>query len=261
MVRTSLHITKIGGKVIEDADLLEQVLTDFAALEGLKILVHGGGKRANELSRRLGFEPKMYRGRRITDEQALEVAVMVYAGWSNKNIVSRLQALGCDALGLSGADGNVIRAHKRRGGAVDYGYAGDIDAVNTAMIRHLLLAQVTPVFCAITHDREGQLLNTNADTIAARLARALAPYYEVHLRYCFEKPGVLLDPADDDSVIQRLDYDDYQAYQRQGIITDGMLPKLDNAFAALRDGVARVVICGAASVNGHGTLLTIPDRS
>lgn len=261
MVREPLHITKIGGKVIEDEALLQQVLAGFTALEGLKILVHGGGQRANELSRRLGFEPRMHRGRRLTDDHALEVAVMVYAGWSNKTLVSRLQALGCDALGLSGADGNAIRAHKRRGGAVDYGYAGDIDEVNTAMIRHLLLAQVTPVFCAITHDRKGQLLNTNADTIAARLARALAPYYEVHLRYCFEKPGVLLDPADDDSVIHRLDYDDYQAYQRQGIITDGMLPKLDNAFAALRDGVDRVVICGPASFNGHGTLLTVQNRN
>ncbi len=261
MVRVPLHITKIGGKVIEDEALLEQVLAGFVALEGLKILVHGGGKRANELSRRLGFEPRMHRGRRITDENALEVAVMVYAGWSNKTIVSRLQALGCDALGLSGADGNAIRAHKRQGGDVDYGYAGDIDEVNTALIRHLLLAQVTPVFCAITHDRQGQLLNTNADTIAARLARALAPHYEVQLRYCFEKPGVLLDPLDDRSVIPILGYDDYRQYRQQGVITDGMLPKLDNAFAALHDGVARVIICGPASVNGHGTVLTATDRN
>jgi len=259
MVRAPLHITKIGGKVIEEEALLRQALTGFSALKGLKVLVHGGGKRANELSRRLGFEPRMHRGRRITDDKALEVAVMVYAGWSNKTIVSLLQALGCDALGLSGADGNVIRAHKRAGGDIDYGFAGDIDDVNTTLIRHLLLAQVTPVFCAITHDGQGQLLNTNADTIAARLSRALAPHYEVHLRYCFERPGVLLDPTDDGSVIPRLGYADYQQYQRQGIITDGMLPKLDNAFAALHNGIARVSICGPASVNGQGTLLTAHD--
>ena len=261
MKREILHITKIGGKVIEDRALLGIVLDGFVQLKGLKILVHGGGKRANELSRRLGFEPRIHEGRRITDDNALEVAVMVYAGWSNKTIVSQLQMRGCDGLGLSGADGNVIRAHKRPVGDIDYGFAGDIDEVNTALIRHLLLARVTPVFCAVTHNGNGQLLNTNADTIAARLARALAPYYDVHLRYCFEKPGVLLDPGDDASLIRSLSFDDYQRYRLNGVITDGMLPKLDNAFGALRDGAAQVTICGPVTVNALGTVLQLKGWS
>lgn len=250
-----LHITKIGGKVLEDTELLEQVLDNFVSLPGYKILVHGGGKRASALSRRLGIEPKMHNGRRITDAGALEVATMVYAGLANKTLVSRLQARGCDALGLSGADGNAILAHKRPVKDIDYGFAGDIDEVNTGLIRHLLLANTTPVFCAITHDGKGQLLNTNADTIAGQLARALSPFYNVQLHYCFEKPGVLYDAEDDDSLIRELSYDDYQQYQQDGIITDGMLPKLDNAFHALREGVKGVMICGPYSLNGQGTKL------
>ncbi len=250
-----LHITKIGGKILEDEARLDQVLRNFVNLEGHKILVHGGGKRASEMSRRLGIEPRMHQGRRITDEPALEVATMVYAGWSNKKVVSLLQAGGCDALGLSGADGNAILARKRPVGEVDYGFAGDIEEVNTGLIRHLLFAQITPVFCAITHDGQGQLLNTNADTIAARLARALTPHYDVHLHYCFEKPGVLTDPDDDDTVIARLTFDSYRQYQQQGVITDGMIPKLDNAFGALRHGVKGVVICGPITLNGAGTQL------
>jgi acetylglutamate kinase len=252
-----LHIIKIGGKVLEEAGLLDQVLENFVSLSGSKILVHGGGKRASALSLRLGIEPKMHHGRRITEADALEVAIMVYAGLANKTLVSRLQARGCDAIGLSGADGNAILAHKRPVKEIDYGFVGDVDEVNTGFIRLLLKAHTAPVFCAITHDGQGQLLNTNADTIAGQLARALSPFYHVQLYYCFEKPGVLYDAGDDESLIEKLSYADYRQYQRDGIITDGMLPKLDNAFQALREGVKGVIICGPYSLNGQGTKLSL----
>lgn len=251
-----LHIVKIGGQVIEDKVLLAKVLDDFVALPGNKLLVHGGGRRASELSRRLGIEPQMHEGRRITGDGDLEVAVMVYAGLANKTLVASLQARGCEAIGLSGADGNVLWAHRRpvRNG-IDYGWVGDIDAVNVDFIDRLFDGGYTPVFCAITHDGHGQLLNTNADTIAARLAEALALHHEVHLRFCFEKPGVLLDPNDDRSLIDRLDPLTYEHYRNEGIISGGMLPKLDNAFRALQEGVREVVICSPENLVEGGTVL------
>ena len=201
MSKPILHILKIGGKLIENPPRLERLLSDFTNLNGHKILVHGGGKRASQLCHALSIEPKMIEGRRITDEPTLEIVTMVYAGLINKNIVSQLQALGCNAIGLSGADGNAILAHKRIVKTIDYGFAGDIDAVNTNTIAGLVNLNLTPVFCAITHNGKGQLLNTNADTIAATLATALVKQYDVHLKYCFEKKGVLSDPDNDDSVI------------------------------------------------------------
>lgn len=238
----TLNILKIGGKLLADAEQLPEMLSVFRAMDGHKILVHGGGNRANELIAALGIEPKMINGRRITDEATLEIVTMVYAGLINKNLVARLQAIGCPAIGLSGADGNSILAHKRIVKDIDYGFAGDIDAVNVPVLRHLLSGGLVPVCCAITHDGRGQLLNTNADTIASRLAVALAPHYRVRLQYSFERPGVLLDPTDDDSVIAQLDRASYQRYKDQGVITDGMIPKLDNAFAGLAAGVSEIVI-------------------
>ena len=211
-------------------------------------MVHGGGKRASELLKALQISPRMHEGRRITDEPTLEVVTMVYAGSINKRIVSLLQALGCNAIGLSGADGNVILAHKRIVQTIDYGFAGDIDQINTPVITSLLNAGLTPVCCAITHDGKGQLLNTNADTIASSLAKALSQEYQVSLKFCFEKKGVLADPEDDHSVISELNPDSYGKYRSEGIITDGMIPKLDNAFAALQAGVSEVIIGSPVSL-------------
>ena len=238
----SLFILKIGGKVIEDQALLDEALQAFIKQKGHKILIHGGGKRASELSKQLGIPVQMINGRRITDAATLEVAVMVYAGLANKSIVARLQALGCNAIGLSGADANAILAHKREVKDIDYGFAGDVDAVNVNTIQTLLEGSLTPVFCAITHDGKGQLLNTNADTIAMQLATAMASHYLVSLHFCFEKPGVLLNANDNNSVIPILHYNDYQNYQANGTIYEGMLPKLDNAFTALQKGVKEVRI-------------------
>lgn len=253
----TLWIFKIGGKVIEEEGLLHEALQVFAQQEGHKILIHGGGKRATEVSKQLGIPVQMVNGRRITDTPTLEVAVMVYAGLANKRIVAQLQTLGCNAIGLSGADANVVRAHQRTMKEVDYGFVGDVDVVNVPAIQTLLQAALTPVFCAITHDGKGQLLNTNADTIAMELAIALVALYEVQLHFCFEKPGVLLNPMDDHSVIEVLNPEDYQRYQAEGLITDGMLPKLDNAFAALQKGVKEVRIGDVAAVkNKRGTVLS-----
>ncbi len=249
----NLHILKIGGKVIEDGPLLDTVLQKFAGWTGPRILVHGGGKRTDQLCNQLDIEPRMHAGRRITCADTLEVVAMVYAGLLNKQIVSRLQAQQVDAIGLSGADGNTIRASKRVVGAIDYGYAGDIEYINTDSIERLLSAGLSPVFCAITHDGSGQLLNTNADTIAARLAMALAGSYQVKLHYCFEKNGVLLDPNGDHSVIHQLNPQEYQQYQASGAINEGMIPKLDNAFAALDQKVAEVFIAGPETLGKGGT--------
>lgn len=243
-MKQPLHLFKIGGAVLEDYQELEETLGFFSNLPGRKLLVHGGGRGASQISRQLGIEPKMHEGRRITDAAALEVVVMVYAGLENKKAVSLLQAMNCNAIGLSGADGNVILAEKRPVKVVDYGYAGDIKKVNTQSLCSLLEAGMTPVLCAITHDGRGQLLNTNADTIAAELAAALAGQYQVNLYYCFEKPGVMTDLADEGSVIQYLDPELYASYLRQGIIAEGMIPKLDNAFRALRAGTASVQVGG-----------------
>lgn len=246
-----LKIYKIGGGVIDDAAKLRFFLSELSRVDGRKILVHGGGKGANDMLPRLGITPQMVNGRRITDAATLDAVTMFYAGKTNKQIVSLLQLYGVNALGLSGADGNVIRATKRPVGEVDYGYVGDLheDSINAALLDQLLRTGLTPVFCAITHDGQGQLLNTNADTIASALARALAAAYTVELHFCFEKDGVLYDVNDERSVLPRITPETYAALKADGRIAAGMLPKLDNAFAALEAGVEKVVIENAMNVN------------
>jgi len=244
MAKTQLHIIKIGGNVIDSSENLHHFLKDFTALDGLKILVHGGGKIATQLSAELGIEPKLVDGRRITDIEALRVVTMVYGGLINKNIVAQLQYSGNNAIGLTGADGNFIRAKKRPVKTIDYGFVGDIDehSIDPENIGRILDAGFTPVFCAITHDGQGQLLNTNADTIASALAVALAKSYDTTLIYCFEKKGVLRDIEDEDSVITNIDPKTYEYLKEQKVIHSGMLPKLDNAFAAINQGVSAVII-------------------
>lgn len=243
-----ITIIKIGGKVLEDDRRLARALEDFARVDGPKILVHGGGKRSDELCLQLGIEPRMVEGRRITDAATLEVVTMVYAGLLNKKVTGLLQSFGCNAIGLSGADGNVILAHKRAKGDIDYGFAGDIDAVSAPMLDKLLEAGLTPVLCSITHDGKGQLLNTNADTIATVTAIAMATHYDTTLKFCFEKNGVLSDPGDETSVIARLDQVDYARYRQNGVINAGMVPKIDNALNAQKGGVAKVWICGVGAI-------------
>ena len=245
----SLTLLKIGGKVLEDNAALGGLLDRFAALPGARLLVHGGGKAAGELAQRLGVEAPMIGGRRITNQAMLEIATMVYGGLMSRQLVAGLQARGLQAVGLTGADLDVIRAHKRPVGEIDYGLAGDIDAVNVPVLDDFLQRGVVPILAPLTHDGAGQLLNTNADTIASATAQALAPHWEVHLVYTFERPGVLTDPDDDASLIPTLDPARYAAYRAQGVIAGGMLPKLDNAFAALAGGVARVYICQAQALD------------
>ncbi|MCA0933474.1 acetylglutamate kinase [Lutimonas saemankumensis] len=237
-----LTIVKIGGNVINDPDQLMSFLRDFSNLEGMKILVHGGGKKATEMADSLGLSPKMTGGRRITDAANLEVVTMVYAGLLNKNIVARLQAFNCNALGLSGADANVIKAHKRIVKEIDFGFAGDIDEVDATMISSFLDAGLSPVFSAITHDQNGQLLNTNADTIASEIAKAMSGIFKVDLIYCFEKSGVLRDVEDEDSIIEEINRQSYTRLVENGVIADGMLPKLKNCYEALGQGVDKVRI-------------------
>ncbi len=241
-MKESLKILKIGGNVINDPAALSKFLFHFAKIPSRKILVHGGGKRASEMAKDLGLEPKMVNGRRITDPATLEIVTMVYAGLLNKNIVSGLQKNHCNAIGLSGADGNTIIAHKRIVEEIDYGFAGDIDQIGVKTISNLLNSDLTPVFCAITHDAEGQLLNTNADTIASELAVAMSEKYKVELVYCFEKNGVLEDVNDEDSVIERINLSYFEELKNNGIVVAGMLPKLQNCFAALEKGVEEVII-------------------
>jgi acetylglutamate kinase len=239
-----LNIIKIGGNVIDNSENLHRFLKDFAALDGYKILVHGGGKVATQLSATLGIEAKLVDGRRITDIETLRVVTMVYAGLINKNIVAALQAVHCNAIGLTGADGNFIKAKKRPVKTIDYGFVGDIDehSINPANLKSLLEAGFVPVFSALTHDGAGQLLNTNADTIASALAVALAELYDTTLIYCFEKKGVLQDIDDEDSVIRDINPQRYKELKERQIIAGGMLPKLDNAFTAISCGVKAVII-------------------
>ncbi|MCR5886850.1 acetylglutamate kinase [Hymenobacter sp. J193] len=250
-MREGLKIFKIGGGIIDDERQLRQFLRELAQVPGRKLLVHGGGKGASQMLRDLGIEPQMVEGRRITDAATLDIVTMFYAGKTNKQVVSLLQAEGVNALGLSGADGNAIRAVKRPVKDIDYGFVGDlpVDAVNAELIGQLLEMHLTPVFCAITHDGAGQLLNTNADTIASTLAQALAVQYEVELHFCFEKDGVLRDIKDEASVIPQITAAEYQQLKAEGVIAAGMVPKLDSAFAALEAGVERVVIENALRIN------------
>ena len=241
-MKQKLSIIKIGGNVIEDENQLAKFLSSFSKMEGLKILVHGGGKLATQLAEKLGIQSQLVGGRRITDEESLKVITMVYGGLTNKNIVAQLQANNCNALGLSGADGNTIQAHKRPVKTIDYGYAGDVDGINAATINALLTSGLVPVFCALTHNGKGQLLNTNADTIASEIAIGMSGLYETTLYYCFEKKGVLMDVAEENSVVKHINSQSYQELLEQKIIADGMLPKLENCFHALNKNVHKVCI-------------------
>jgi len=251
-----LSIIKIGGNVIENKTELSKFLALFANLDGNKILIHGGGKLATQMATKLGIDSNMVGGRRITDAETLEVITMVYAGLTNKNIVAELQANNCNAIGLSGADGDAIQAHKRPVKEIDYGFAGDVDGVNIELISNLLAADLTPVFCAMTHDGNGQLLNTNADTIASELAIGMSKLYNTTLFYCFEKKGVLMDVRDENSVVQHIDTNRYQELLEEGIIADGMLPKLENCFHALQKNVHKVCIGQASMLESENELFT-----
>lgn len=253
MHNLAVTLYKIGGGIIDDAAELAHFLGLLAQSPGPRILVHGGGKGASAMMRELGLTPTMVNGRRVTDAATLDIVVMFYAGKINKEVVATLQRLGVNALGLSGADGNVIRGTKRPVKDVDFGFVGDLTAasVNKELILSLLQAGITPVLCPIIHDGQGQLLNTNADTIASAVAVALAPVADVTLHYCFEKNGVLRDVNDDNSVIPEIDAAHYEKLKAQGIIADGMLPKLENAFAALHAGVRQVIIGHALNINSE----------
>ncbi|SMG30782.1 acetylglutamate kinase [Arenibacter troitsensis] len=255
-MKQKLSIIKIGGNVIENETELNKFLDSFAAIQGPKILVHGGGKLATQIAEKLGIESKLVGGRRITDEEGLKVITMVYGGLANKNIVAQLQARGTNAIGLSGADGNTIRAVKRPVREIDYGFAGDVEEVNAGAIDKLLQADFVPVFCAITHNKEGQLLNTNADTIASEVAIGMSGNYDTTLYYCFEKKGVLMDISDETSVVKHLEPKNYQELLEKKIIADGMLPKLENCFHALHKNVGKVCIGDLDMLNPIATLFT-----
>ena len=255
-----LTIVKVGGKIVEEEASLNKLLADFKNISGNKILVHGGGRSATALAERLGIETKMVDGRRITDKAMLDVVTMVYGGLVNKTIVAGLQGLGCNAVGFTGADMDIIRAMKRPVKEIDYGFVGDVIDVNTRELRVMLSQGVSPVMAPLTHNGKGLLLNTNADTIASELATALSEYYKVFLIYCFEKDGVLADPNDDASVIYDLTPESYAEYKANGTIGAGMIPKLDNAFRALHNGVFEVIITNAknlTSPSARGTVVKL----
>ena len=251
-----LSIIKIGGNIIENEAELHEFLVLFSKIDTPKILVHGGGKKANLVLEKMGIKPNMVNGRRITDAQSLDVAIMVYGGLTNKKIVAQLQALNCNAIGMSGADANAVKAHKRPVKDVDYGFAGDVDAVNSKNINALLRLDFTPVFCALTHNKKGQLLNTNADTIASELAIGMSKDFETTLYYCFELNGVLRNFEDKNSVIKKIDSDSYADLISDGIIADGMLPKMQNCFHALKSGVKEVRIGNLALFEKENTNYT-----
>jgi len=256
-MKEKLTVVKVGGAVVEDEAQLVRLLSDFGAIEGRKVLVHGGGRRATATAKALGIETKMVNGRRITDKSMLEVVTMVYGGLVNKNVVARLQACGVNALGLTGADIDVIRSCKRPVKDIDYGFVGDVERVDGDKLRTLIEAGIVPVMAPLTHDGQGTMLNTNADTIASETAKSLAKYYDVTLIYCFEKRGVLLNPDDEDSVIPTITRQDFECYVADGIVAGGMLPKIENALAAVDAGVSRVNITLATAIDGkHGTLIT-----
>lgn len=237
-----LSIIKIGGNIIDNPTELSQFLSNFSKIEGYKILVHGGGKSATKMAESIGLVPQMIDGRRITDAAMLDVVVMIYAGQTNKNIVAQLQANSTNAMGFSGADGNLIQSDKRNHPTINYGFVGDVRKVNTKLLETLLSNGIVPVFCAITHDKKGQLLNTNADTIASELAIALSEVFDVTLNYCFEKPGVLYDAEDDSSVIENINQELYSKLKAEKAIHSGMIPKLDNCFNSLSKGVQKIKI-------------------
>ena len=250
-----LTLIKVGGKIVEEQATLSRLLASFAAIPGRKVLVHGGGRSATAMASRLGIESRMVGGRRITDKAMLEVVTMVYAGLVNKNIVAGLQALGVNALGMTGADMNILLSDKRPVGEVDYGYVGDVRRVDAAALSALIEMGVVPVIAPLTHDGQGSMLNTNADTMAGETAMALASRYEVSLVYCFEKRGVLRDENDDNSVIAEMTRQQFETYRAEGVVQGGMIPKLENAFDAIRHGVREVIITRADAIGlpGEGT--------
>lgn len=256
-MKEKLTVVKVGGAVVEDEAQLAQLLKDFSAIEGRKVLVHGGGRRATQVAAKLGIESKMVGGRRITDADMLSVVTMVYGGLVNKNLVARLQANGVNALGLTGADMNVIRSHKRPlKDGIDFGFVGDVDSVDGAILADFIEKNITPIMAPLTHDGQGNILNTNADTIASETAKALAPYYDVTLIFSFEKKGVLSNPDDDDSVIPTITRADFMRYRDDGTISGGMLPKIENALTAVEAGVKQVIITLATAINGQsGTVI------
>ena len=257
MMREKLTIVKVGGAVVEDEAQLAQLLKDFAAIKGPKILVHGGGRRATKVAAALGIETKMVDGRRITDAEMLEVVTMVYGGLVNKHVVAGLQSLGVDAIGLCGADGDIIRSVKRPlKNGIDYGFVGDVKKADGEKIAHFIGKNLVPVVAPLTHDGQGNILNTNADTMASEVAKAMAPLYDVTLIFSFEKKGVLSNPDDDESVIPTITRADFERYKADGTISGGMLPKIENALAAVEAGVNQVIITLATAIDGqHGTVI------
>ena len=249
-MKEKITIIKVGGKIVEEAATLAGLLDRFAAIEGRKVLIHGGGRSATRMAERLGIESRMVDGRRITDEATLQVVTMVYGGLVNKNIVAGLQARGVNALGLTGADCNIITAHKRPVKTIDYGFVGDVDSADGKMLSNLIEQGITPIVAPLTHDGNGNLLNTNADTMAAETAKALSAHYDTRLIYCFEFPGVMRDPDDADSLIPTITRESYRTLLADGIVSGGMVPKIDNAFNAIDNGVGEVIITRADAIDG-----------
>lgn len=246
------HITviKVGGKIVEESESLGNLLDRFATIEGCKVLIHGGGRSATRMAERLGIESRMVEGRRITDSDTLQVVTMVYGGLVNKNIVAQLQARGVNALGLTGADCNIIKAHKRPVKTIDYGFVGDVERADGAMLAKLIGQGITPIIAPLTHDGKGNILNTNADTMAAETAKALAAHYDVTLIYCFEFPGVMRNPEEADSLIPTITRESYRSLLADGTVSGGMIPKMDNAFNAIDNGVSEVIITRADAIDG-----------
>lgn len=251
-----LTLIKVGGKIVEEENSLNELLKEFSKIKGYKVLVHGGGRSATKLAERLGLENKMVNGRRITDLATLQVVTMVYGGLVNKNIVAKLQALNINALGLTGIDMNIMRSEKRPVKDIDYGYVGDVKEVNADILQYLIKQGIVPILAPLTHDKKGNILNTNADTIAAEAAQALAKYFDVTLVFCFEKKGVLLDENDDNSVISELNEPYFHQLASRKIIQGGMLPKLENAFKSIENGVKEVIITQASDISKrNGTII------
>lgn len=255
-MKEKLTIVKVGGKIVEEEESLARLLADFATIDGHKLLVHGGGRSATRIAAQLGIESQMVNGRRITDAEMLKVVTMVYGGLVNKSIVAGLQAKGVNALGLTGADMNVIRSVKRPVKDVDYGFVGDVEKVDAALLGDLIARGIVPVMAPLTHDGDGHMLNTNADTIAGETAKALAAQFDVTLMYCFEKKGVLSNENDDDSVIPHIDRKRFEALVADGTIQGGMIPKIENSLSAVEAGVSRVIITLASAIDGNsGTVI------
>ena len=249
-MREKITVIKVGGKIVEEEASLTALLDRFAAIEGRKVLIHGGGRSATRIAEQLGIESRMVDGRRITDSETLKVVTMVYGGLVNKNIVAGLQARGVNALGLTGADCNIIKAHKRPAKTIDYGFVGDVECADGNMLSRLIEQGITPIVAPLTHDGKGNILNTNADTMAAETAKALATVYDTTLIYCFEFPGVMRDPDDAGSLIATITGESYKGLLADGIVSGGMIPKIDNAFNAINNGVSKVIITKADAIDG-----------